>query len=91
MCRYAARYRPLAVVATAVVAMPDEKWGETPCAFVELNAGQEVDEASIRTWCREHLIHYKVPGKIVFETIPRTSTGKIQQFVLRERASSATY
>ncbi len=82
-----ALYRHPAVAVAAVVAMPHEKWGETPCAFVELNAGIEVDEPTLRTFCREHLAHYKVPGKIVFDTIPRTSTGKIQKFVLRERAS----
>ncbi len=81
-----ALYRHPAVAVAAVVAMPHEKWGETPCAFVELNAGHEVDEIGLRAWCREHLAPYKVPGKIVFETIPRTSTGKIQKFVLRERA-----
>ncbi|MRU15911.1 acyl-CoA synthetase [Roseovarius sp. A21] len=86
-----ALYRHPSVAVAAVVAMPHEKWGETPCAFVELNVGQEVDEAGLRNWCREHLAHYKVPGRIIFETIPRTSTGKIQKFVLRERAvSSAT-
>ena len=83
-----ALYRHPAVAVAAVVAMPHEKWGETPCAFVELNAGQEVDEANLRTWCREHLASYKVPGKIVFDTIPRTSTGKIQKFVLRQRVPS---
>ena len=85
-----ALYRHPAVAVAAVVAMPHEKWGETPCAFVELNAGQEVDEASLRTWCRDHLAHYKVPHRIIFETIPRTSTGKIQKFVLRERATEQT-
>ena len=85
-----ALYRHPAVAVAAVVAMPHEKWGETPCAFVELNAGQEVDEASLRTWCRNHLAHYKVPHRIIFETIPRTSTGKIQKFVLRERATEQT-
>ena len=82
-----ALYRHPAVAVAAVVAMPHEKWGETPCAFVELNAGIEVDEPTLRTFCRDHLAPYKVPGKIVFDTIPRTSTGKIQKFVLRERAS----
>jgi fatty-acyl-CoA synthase len=83
-----ALYRHPAVAVAAVVAMPHDKWGETPCAFVELNAGQEVDDAALRSWCREHLAPYKVPGRIVFDTIPRTSTGKIQKFVLRERASA---
>ena len=81
-----ALYRHAAVAVAAVVAMPHEKWGETPCAFVELNVGHEVDEDALRTWCRDHLAAYKVPRKIVFETIPRTSTGKIQKFVLRQRA-----
>jgi len=84
-----ALYRHPAVAVAAVVAMPHEKWGETPCAFVELNVGQDADEASLRAWCEERLAHYKVPGKIVFAEIPRTSTGKIQKFVLRERASKA--
>jgi fatty-acyl-CoA synthase len=84
-----ALYRHEAVAVAAVVAMPHEKWGETPCAFVELNAGHDVDEAALRTWCRAHLAPYKVPGRIVFEAIPRTSTGKIQKFVLRDRASAA--
>ncbi|WP_084864123.1 acyl-CoA synthetase [Salibaculum halophilum] len=82
-----ALYRHPAVAVAAVVAMPHDKWGETPCAFVELNAGQQADEATLRAWCRESLAHYKVPNRIVFETIPRTSTGKIQKFVLRERAA----
>ena len=85
-----ALYRHPAVAVAAVVAMPHEKWGETPCAFVELNAGQQTDEDSLRIWCRDHLAPYKVPGKIVFASIPRTSTGKIQKFVLRERATEAS-
>ena len=85
-----ALYRHPAVAVSAVVAMPHEKWGETPCAFVELNAGQQTDEDSLRIWCRDHLAPYKVPGKIVFASIPRTSTGKIQKFVLRERATEAS-
>ncbi len=83
-----ALYRHPAVAVAAVVAMPHEKWGETPCAFVELNSGKEVDETTLNTWCRDHLAPYKVPRKIVFDTIPRTSTGKIQKFALRERALS---
>jgi fatty-acyl-CoA synthase len=86
-----ALYRHPAVAVAAVVAMPHEKWGETPCAFVELNAGHEPDEVTLRRWCREHLAPYKVPGKIVFDAIPRTSTGKIQKFVLRERASAKEF
>ncbi len=82
-----ALYRHPAVAVASVVAMPHEKWGETPCAFVELNSGQEADEMALRNWCRAQLAAYKVPNKIVFEVIPRTSTGKIQKFVLRQRAS----
>ncbi len=70
----------------AVVAMPHDKWGETPCAFVEPTAGHDIDTEALREWCRERLAAYKVPGKFVVTTIPRTSTGKIQKFVLRERA-----
>jgi fatty-acyl-CoA synthase len=81
-----ALYRHPAVAVTAVVAMPHEKWGETPCAFVELAEGQAADSETLRAWCREHLAPYKVPGRFVFTTIPRTSTGKIQKFLLRTRA-----
>ena len=75
-----------AVAVAAVVAMPHEKWGETPCAFIELAEGRETDAEALRAWCRDRLAHYKVPGRFVFAPIPRTSTGKIQKFVLRERA-----
>lgn len=81
-----ALYRHPAVAVTAVVAMPHEKWGETPCAFVELTEGRAADAETLRAWCREHLAPYKVPGRFVFTTIPRTSTGKIQKFLLRTRA-----
>ena len=70
----------------AVVAMPHSKWGETPCAFIEPKTGHEIDTDALRTWCRERLAAYKVPGKFVVTTIPRTSTGKIQKFALRDRA-----
>lgn len=83
-------YRHNAVATTAVVAMPHEKWGETPCAFVELKPGHDVDEAALRAWCRDHLAPYKVPGRVVFTPIPRTSTGKIQKFALRDRARELT-
>jgi fatty-acyl-CoA synthase len=66
--------------------MPHEKWGETPCAFIEATPGQEVDTDALRVWCRDRLAAYKVPGHFVVTTIPRTSTGKIQKFALRERA-----
>jgi len=78
-----------AVMHAAVVAKPDEKWGETPCAFVERKSGHEnVSEEELIRWCRRHLAHYKCPRHIVFGEIPKTSTGKIQKFKLRERAKS---
>ncbi|MGB1156923.1 MAG: AMP-binding protein, partial [Alphaproteobacteria bacterium] len=81
-----ALYQHPAVEAAAVVAMPHEKWGETPCAFIELAAGQEADPEALRQWCRSHLAGYKVPSRFVFTPIARTSTGKIQKFLLREQA-----
>ncbi|MDA5095853.1 acyl-CoA synthetase [Aliiroseovarius sp. KMU-50] len=81
-----ALYRHPAVEVAAVVAMPHEKWGETPCAFIELSAGHHADVKELQDWCRDHLAHYKVPGRFIFTSIPRTSTGKIQKFVLREQA-----
>jgi fatty-acyl-CoA synthase len=78
-----------AVAAAAVVAQPDPKWGESPCAFVELRPGAEVTEAEIIEHCRERLAHFKAPKHVVFGALPKTSTGKIQKFVLRERARSA--
>lgn len=74
------------VVTAAVVAMPDEKWGETPCAFVELDPNSQASEADIEDWCRQHLAGFKVPRHYVFEVIPKTSTGKVQKFALRQRA-----
>ncbi|MGE6605248.1 acyl-CoA synthetase [Halomonas sp. NPDC076908] len=80
-------YSHPAVEEAAVVAKPDEKWGETPCAFVKLKIGYgEVTEADIIAHCREHLAGYKVPKTIIFSELPKTSTGKIQKFVLREEA-----
>jgi fatty-acyl-CoA synthase len=82
-------YRHPQVMEAAVVARPDEKWGETPCAFVVLKPGAAaVCADDILAWCREHLAHYKVPRTVVFGELPKTSTGKIQKFVLRERARS---
>jgi fatty-acyl-CoA synthase len=82
-------YRHPAVMEAAVVARPDEKWGETPCAFVTLKPGAEgADEAQIIQWCRDHLAGFKVPKRVVFGPLPKTSTGKIQKFMLRERARS---
>jgi fatty-acyl-CoA synthase len=78
-----------AVMHAAVVARPDEKWGETPCAFVERKAGREdVSEDELIRWCRNSLAHYKCPRHIVFCELPKTSTGKIQKFKLRERAKT---
>ncbi|RMD63360.1 MAG: acyl-CoA synthetase, partial [Alphaproteobacteria bacterium] len=70
----------------AVVAKPDEKWGETPCAFVELKPGAEVTAEEIIAFCRDNMAHFKVPRHVVFGPLPKTSTGKIQKFLLRERA-----
>ncbi len=80
-------YRHPQVMEAAVVARPDARWGETPCAFVTLKDGAtEVDAAGIIAWCRAHLAHFKVPRSVVFGPLPKTSTGKIQKFVLRARA-----
>jgi fatty-acyl-CoA synthase len=83
-------YRHPEVFAAAVVAKPDERWGETPCAFVELKAGASVKEMDIIHFCRAHLARFKVPRAVVFGEIPKTSTGKIQKFLLRQKARSAT-
>jgi fatty-acyl-CoA synthase len=81
-----ALYKHPAVQAAAVVAKPDEKWGETPCAFVELKPGKSVSSEELVAWCRKNLAGYKVPRHIVFAELPKTSTGKIQKFKLREMA-----
>ena len=81
-----ALYKHPAVMAVAVVAKPDEKWGETPCAFVELKPGTSASPDELIQWCRKHLAGYKVPRYVVFADIPKTSTGKIQKFKLREMA-----
>jgi fatty-acyl-CoA synthase len=81
-----ALYRHPAVMEAAVVAMPDERYGERPCAFVTLKAGAEADEAAIIAWCRARMAHFKAPSRVVFGPLPKTSTGKIQKFELRERA-----
>jgi fatty-acyl-CoA synthase len=85
-----ALYRHPAVMACAVVAKPDVKWGETPLAYVECKAGSQVDAAELIAHCRSLLAGYKVPREIRFEDIPKTSTGKIQKFALRERAKSSS-
>ncbi|HEY7241421.1 MAG TPA: acyl-CoA synthetase [Burkholderiales bacterium] len=82
-------YRHPAVLGAAVVARPDERWGETPCAFVELKPGATVTAAEIIHFCRGHLARFKVPRAVVFGELPKTSTGKIQKFVLRQKARSA--
>jgi fatty-acyl-CoA synthase len=82
-------YRHPAVLAAAVVAKPDPKWGETPCAFVELKANAKTTEKEIIDFCRAHLAKFKVPRAVVFGELPKTSTGKIQKFKLREMAKSA--
>ena len=82
-------YRHPAVLAAAVVARPDPKWGETPCAFIEVRAGVQVTAEDIIQHCKKHLAGFKVPRHVVFGDIPKTSTGKIQKFELRKQAGSA--
>ncbi len=80
-------YRHPQIMEAAVVAQPDDTWGEHPCAFVTLKPGAVgVTEIEIVAWCREHLAHFKAPKAVVFGPLPKTSTGKIQKYVLRERA-----
>ncbi|MEQ8322651.1 MAG: acyl-CoA synthetase [Rhodospirillales bacterium] len=74
------------VLAAAVVAKPDDKWGETPCAFLEMRAGSEATPEDIIQFCRDNLAHYKCPKTVVFSELPKTSTGKIQKFILRDQA-----
>jgi fatty-acyl-CoA synthase len=81
-----ALYRHPAVQLAAVVARPDEKWGETPCAFVQLKPGTEATPEEIIAFCRDQLAHYKAPKSVVFGPLPTTATGKIQKFVLRQQA-----
>ena len=82
-------YRHPAVLAAAVVAKPDAKWGETPCAFVEIKPGATVTAEDIVAHCKKHLAGFKVPRAVVFGDLPKTSTGKIQKFALRQLAGSA--
>jgi fatty-acyl-CoA synthase len=79
-------YKHPAVAAAAVVAKPDGKWGETPCAFVETRPGCEVTEAEIIAYCKKKLARFKCPSRVVFTELPKTSTGKIQKFKLRDMA-----
>ena len=81
-----ALYKHPAVAVAAVVARPDEKWGETPCAFIELRPGMSATAEELIAWCKQHLASYKVPRHVMFEELPKTSTGKIQKHVLRGKA-----
>jgi fatty-acyl-CoA synthase len=82
-------YRHPAVLAAAVVARPDPKWGETPCAFLEIKPGAQVTAEDIIAHCKAHLAGFKVPKSVVFGELPKTSTGKIQKFELRKQAGSS--
>jgi fatty-acyl-CoA synthase len=82
-------YRHPAVLAAAVVARPDPRWGEIPCAFVELKPDAQATEAEIIAHCRTHLAHFKAPRAVVFGVVPKTSTGKLRTFILREQVKSA--
>jgi len=77
------------ILEAAVVAAPDEKWGEVPCAFVSLKKGQEMTKDEVISYCREELARFKIPKKVVFGPIDKTSTGKVQKYLLRERAVNA--
>ncbi|MFK7997633.1 MAG: acyl-CoA synthetase [Granulosicoccus sp.] len=81
-----ALYAHPAVLEAAVAARPDDKWGETPCAFVTLKNDQAASEEDLIAWCRDRLAHFKCPKTIIFRELPKTSTGKIQKFVLRQWA-----
>ena len=83
-----ALYKHPDIQAVAVVAKPDERWGETPCAFVELKPGALLSDAEVIAHARDHLAGYKVPRHVVFGELPKTSTGKIQKFLLREKAKA---
>ena len=79
-------YRHPAVLEAAVVARPDETWGETPCAFITLKPGAEATEVEMMAFCRERMARFKVPRTVVFGPLPKTSTGKMQKYMLREQA-----
>jgi 3-(methylthio)propionyl---CoA ligase len=83
-----ALYKHPAVQLAAVVARPDSKWGETPCAFVQLKPAAQATADEIIAFCRDRLAHFKAPKSVVFGPLPTTATGKVQKFTLRERARS---
>ena len=83
-------FRHPAVLIAAVVAKPDARWGEVPCAFIELKDGASATEAEIIAYCKEHLAGFKTPKQVVFGPIPKTSTGKLQKFILRQQVGSAS-
>jgi fatty-acyl-CoA synthase len=83
-------YRHPAVIEAAVVAKPDARWGETPCAFVTVKQDSEISANDLIEYCRASMAHYKVPKTVVFGPLPKTSTGKIQKFVLRDKAKGVT-
>ncbi len=83
-------YKHPCISAAAVVAMPSEKWGESPCAFIELRAGETSTETELIAFCKKHLAGFKAPKAIYFEELPKTATGKIQKFILRDRAKNLT-
>jgi fatty-acyl-CoA synthase len=86
-----ALYQHPDIMEAAVVARPDDKWGETPCAFITLKPNvDQPDIDDLRAFCREHLASYKLPSHFVFSTLPKTQTGKIQKTVLREQAKTVT-
>ena len=78
-------YKHPAVASVAVVAKPDERWGETPCAFVECKENTTISATELEQWCRDHLASYKIPSTFIFAEIPKTSTGKIQKHALRNQ------
>ena len=84
----AALYRHPSVQAASVVAMPHEKWGEVPCAFAELRGGTTASADDIISFCRTQLAGFKAPKAVVFQDLPKTSTGKIQKFMLRDAAKT---
>jgi len=81
-------YKHPQVMEAAVVAKTDAKWGETPCAFVALLPGEEASAEDLISYCQEHMARFKAPRYVVFGELPKTSTGKVQKFVLRERAEA---